>query len=131
MHPNTTTPAAPSMFTRPAVAVAVPAPQGAALGPVLPTYGMAELRADASPGVQIRAENGETFFIPSADEWPDEAFEAMPDNVNAVSPRSIVAMARAILGPDYERFRSAGGRAMDVWKAINRAAADQGVTPGE
>ncbi|MEU6246411.1 hypothetical protein [Glycomyces sp. NPDC047010] len=126
MHPNQTAPAAPSMFTRP-----VPVPPPAPLPPALPTYGMAELRAESSPGVQIRAENGEVFYIPAADEWPDEVFEVMPDNVNAIAPKTIVAMARALLGADYERFRASGGRAMDVWRAITRAAADQGVTPGE
>ncbi|THV39614.1 hypothetical protein [Glycomyces buryatensis] len=127
MYPDTA-PAAPSMFTRPApVAPPTPAP----VPPALPTYGMAELRAEAAPGVQIRAENGEVFYIPAADEWPDEVFEVMPDNVDRIAPKVIVAMARALLGADYERFRAAGGRAMDVWRAINRAAVDQGVTPGE
>jgi hypothetical protein len=127
MHPNQT-PAAPSMFTRP---VAVPAPAPAAVAPVLPTYRMADLRDETGPGIRLVAENGESFDIPPADDWPDEAFEAMPDNVDQIAPKVIVAMARAILGEQYERFRAAGGRAMDVWRAINRAAADQGVTPGE
>lgn len=99
--------------------------------PARPTYRIETLRS-GEDGLEIPFSIGEeTFALPPAAEWPDEAFEAMPEPGTDPSPRVIVTLARALLGDDYERFRAAGGRAMDVMRVLNADAAAQGLELGE
>ncbi|MFC0547044.1 hypothetical protein [Kutzneria chonburiensis] len=85
---------------------------------------------EASPEIEFSV-GGEDFSLPSVELWPDEALELMPSGEGQPDVRSIVAIARIVLGADYERFKRAGGRAMDLFLVIGAVAEDQGVTPGE
>lgn len=99
----------------------------------LPTYSIEALRgADASAQSAIEfTAGGQTFTIPPVELWPDDAFEAMPDEGSAVNPKLIVNLAKALLGPDYTRFKAAGGRAMDIMLLLGASAEKQGVALGE
>lgn len=85
---------------------------------------------EASPNILFSV-GGENFELPPVELWPDEALEQLPTGTSQPDIRSIVGIAKAVLGPDYERFKAAGGRAMDVFLVLDAFATQQGVTPGE
>jgi hypothetical protein len=97
----------------------------------LPSYDIQTLRAGGT-GRTIRITAGdETFQVPPVELWPDEALEALPDAGETLSPKVIVRLARGLLGDEYEAYRAAGGRAMDIMSALNADAAAQGLELGE
>lgn len=66
------------------------------------------------------ADGTRSFRIPAPGFFPDEAHQAMKDTDS-------LALARALLGDDYEAFKATGGKADDLGLLLEAWAAEQGV----
>lgn len=87
-------------------------------------YDLRKLRQNkADQGVDViefDGPDGNTYRIPAPGFFPDEAHAALRD-------RDSLALARVLMGSDYEAFKASGGKADDIGLLIEAWADEQGV----
>lgn len=87
-------------------------------------YNLAQLRQNKRDAgvdvIDVELSEGVVFRIPAPGFFPDEAYEALKASDN-------LALARALLGTDYDAYREAGGKADDLGLILEAWSKDQGV----
>lgn len=87
-------------------------------------YDLRQLRQyKADQGVDViefDAPDGKAFRVPAPGFFPDEAYEALKASDN-------LALARALLGTDYDDYKASGGRADDLGLILEAWSKDQGI----
>lgn len=70
--------------------------------------------------IEVEVAEGAVFRIPAPGFFPDAAYEALKASDN-------LALARALLGTDYDAYREAGGKADDLGLVLEAWGKEQGI----